>query len=70
MSWDQGFIDREDIPKVLIAWAEDKFFRSFGYHRTLQYATWYGDGPIQWDFGYPEKGLTTHMSPKKVFGNG
>ena len=62
MSWDQGITVREELPEKFVVWAEDKFFREFGYKKELQYITWFGlDPPIYLDFE-DKNGLAINMS--------
>lgn len=46
MSWDQGIMDRSELPAKFLAWADGK------QGVPLQYITWFGfDPPIILDFG-------------------
>ena len=65
MSHLQGIIDRNDLPMFFVNWADGKFFRQFGYAKTLEYVTWFGfEKPIILDFN-DNNGLEIDMDIKE-----
>jgi len=67
MSHLQGILDRSELPKSFVAWADDKFFRQFGYSKNLEYITWFGfDKPIFLDYNDPKNGLEIDMTIKEL----
>lgn len=52
MSWDQGIQLREDMDPKLIEAIEKQFEERMGYHKDVEYVTWFGLGEeLIFDFG-------------------
>lgn len=52
MSWTQGFIDANELPPVIIRWAEKKAKELFDKDLKLSYMTWFDlSKPVYLDFG-------------------